>query len=68
MTKMAALPIYGKNFKNLFLQNQAADDRENLVCSICGSGPIKLIEMMVLDWPWPILQEGQIWSLRLVYG
>ena len=28
MTKMAATPIYGKNFKNLLLQNQRADFHE----------------------------------------
>ena len=26
MTKMVAMPIYGKTFKNLLLQNQKADD------------------------------------------
>ena len=29
MTKMAAMPVYGRNFKNLFLQNQKADDLES---------------------------------------
>ena len=24
--------------------------------------------MMTLSWPWPILQQGQIWSLLLLYG
>ena len=28
MTKMAAMPIYGKNLKNLLLRNQKADDLE----------------------------------------
>ena len=28
MTKMAAMPIYGKNRKNLLLRNQKADDLE----------------------------------------
>ena len=28
MTKMAAMPIYGKNLKNLLLLNQKADDLE----------------------------------------
>ena len=23
---------------------------------------------MTLDWPWPILRQGQIWSHRLLYG
>ena len=29
-TKMAAIPIYGKNLKNLLLRNQKADDLETL--------------------------------------
>ena len=28
MTKMAAMPTYGKNLKNLLLRNQKADDLE----------------------------------------
>ena len=28
MTNMAAMPIYGKNLKNLLLQNQKTDDLE----------------------------------------
>ena len=28
MTKVAAMPIYGKNLKNLLLQNQVTDDLE----------------------------------------
>ena len=28
MTKMAAMPIYGKNHKNLLLRNQRTDDLE----------------------------------------
>ena len=30
MTKMAVMPIYGKNLKNLLLRNQKADDHETL--------------------------------------
>ena len=39
-----------------------------LVCSIRYSSTIKFIQMMTLGWPWPILGEGQIWSLMLLYG
>ena len=28
MTNMAAMPIYGKNLKNILLQNQQTDDLE----------------------------------------
>ena len=24
--------------------------------------------MMTLSWPWPILRQGQIWSIMLLYG
>ena len=34
MTKMAAMPIYGKNFKNLLLRNQKADDLETLYAAL----------------------------------
>ena len=33
MTKMATMPIYGKNIKNLLLQNQKADDLETWYAS-----------------------------------
>ena len=29
MTNMAGMPIYGKNLKNLLLQNQLTDDLES---------------------------------------
>ena len=34
-----------------------------LVCSIEDSGPSYFVQIMTLGWPWPILQQGQIWSL-----
>ena len=49
MTKMSATPIYGKNFKNLLLQNQKADDLESRyvasgarVLQICSNDDPKL--------------------------
>ena len=36
MTKMAAMPIYGKNLKNLLLRNQKADDLETW-CAALGA-------------------------------
>ena len=36
--QMAATPIYGKNIKNLLLQNQKAN---NLICSVGDMGQIK---------------------------
>ena len=40
----------------------------NLVCSIIYMSTIKVIQIMTLDWPWPILRQDQIWSHRLLYG
>ena len=39
----------------------------NLVCSIWDCSTTKFV-MMTLGWPWPILCQGQIWSLRLFNG
>ena len=39
-----------------------------LVCSIRCSSATKFFRMMTLGWLWPILQQGQIWSLMLLYG
>ena len=35
MTNMAAMPIYGKNLKNLLLQNQWTDDLEIWCVALC---------------------------------
>ena len=46
----------------------------NLVYSIWdsggggGGGPTKIVQMMILGWPWPTLQQGQLCSLMLLYG
>ena len=34
---------------------------------IAGVIPI-VFQMMTPSWSWPILQQGQIWSLLFVYG
>ena len=39
-----------------------------LVCSIGCSSTTKFVQMMTLSWPWPILRQGQIWFLVLLYG
>ena len=69
MTKLAAMPIYGKNL------NKTTSSMEpkgrlpwKLVCSIRYSSITKLDQMMSLGWPWPVLCQGQIWSLMLLYG
>ena len=35
MTNMAAMPIYGKNLKNLLLQNQLTNDLETWYVALC---------------------------------
>ena len=49
MTKMAAMPIYGKKHKkNLLLWNQKADDLESLYLA---SGT-RVLPSMFKGWPW----------------
>ena len=66
MTKLATMPIYGKNLKK-----SSPEPKDwwpsNLICSIRYSCTTKFVEMMTLGWPWHILQQGQIWSLMLLY-
>ena len=33
-----------------------------------GLEPTKYLEMMILAWPWPTLQQGQLCSLMFLYG
>ena len=67
MTKIAAMPIYGKN-----LTKSSPEPKGwwlwNFVCNIGCSSATKFIQMMTLGWPWPVLWPGQIWSLMLLYG
>ena len=59
MTKMAATPIYGKKpFKNL-LRNRQADFHETWYVA-SGTPAHHSVQMMTLEWPWPILRQGQI--------
>ena len=39
-----------------------------LICSIGYSSTSKFVRMMTLSWHWPILWQGQIWSLMLLYA
>ena len=40
----------------------------NWVYSIKDLGPTHFVQMMILGWPWPTLQQGQLCSLTLLYG
>ena len=67
MTNMATMPIYGKNLKK---SSPEAIDRWpwNFVYSIVYASTTKVVQIMTLGWPWPILRQGQIWSHRLLDG
>ena len=67
MTKMAAMPINGKNLKKTSPQQPKDRWHWHLVCNIRCSSTNKFVQMMALGWPWPILgQVGQIGSLMRV--
>ena len=40
----------------------------NFVCSIGCASTIKFVQIMTMGWPWPILRQGQLWSLMLLCG
>ena len=48
MTNMAAMPIYGKNLKNLFFQNQWTDDLETLYVALSRQVLPRLFKLL----PW----------------
>ena len=48
MTNVAAMPIYGKNLKNLLLQNQQTDGLETKYVALCMGVLPKLFKL----WPW----------------
>ena len=68
MTNMVAMPIYGKNLKKSSSPEPIDWWLWNLVCSIMYASTTKVVQIMTLGWPWPILRWGQIWSHRLLYG
>ena len=68
MTKMATMPIYGKNLKKSSSPKRIYQWPWNLICSIVYVNTTKIVQIISLGWPWPILRQGQIWSHRLLYG
>ena len=68
MTKLATMLIYGENLKNSSSPEPKSQWPWNLVCSIKCSSTTKFVQLMTLGWPWPVLRQGQIWSLMLLYG
>ena len=49
MTRMAAMPIYGKNPKNFFLRNLMADDLETLYTALVTQALSSFFQMITLD-------------------
>ena len=68
MTKMASMPLYGKNLWKSSSQEPNGRWPWNLICSIRDFGTTKFVQMMTLGWPWSFIQQGQIRSLGLLYG
>ena len=68
MANMAAMPIYGTNFKKSFTPEPIDQWPRNLVYSFVYGSTFKVVQIMTLGWPWPILCQDQIWSHRLLYG
>ena len=56
MTNMAAMPIYGKNLKKSSSPEPIDQWPWNLVCSIVYKSTTKVVQIMTLGWPWPILR------------
>ena len=61
------MPVYSKNLKKFSSLEPKGRWPWNLVYSIGYSSTTKFLQMMTLGWPWPILWQGQIWSLMLLY-
>ena len=61
-------PICGKNLKNYSSLEPKSWWPWKLVKSIGYSSTTKIVQMMTLGWPWPILRQCQIWSIMLLYG
>ena len=68
MTKMAAMPMYGKNLNKSFSLEPIDQWPWNIVCSIVYGSTTKVVQIMTMGWPWPILHRSQIYLRRLLYG
>ena len=51
MTKMADMPIYGKNPVKPFSPEPEGWWPWDLICNIWDVGPTKFVQMMILAWP-----------------
>ena len=60
MTNMATMPIFGKILKKSSTPEAKGWWPWNLVCSIVYARTTKVVQIVTLGWPWPILCQGQI--------
>ena len=63
---MVAIPLYGKNFQKSSSPEPVGWCPWSFVCIIRYLSIFKFAKMMALCWPWLILQQGQVWSFRLL--
>ena len=68
MTNMAAMPIYGKNLKKSSSPEPIDQWPWNLVCVIQYGSTTKVIQIMTLGWPWPILRQDHIGHIGFCMG
>ena len=73
MTNMAAMPEYGKNPKKSSSPEPIDPWPWNLVCSIMYGSTTKVVQIMTLGWPWPILCQdqnvyGKKWKLFIIWN
>ena len=63
MTKI----LYNKNMKNSSSLEPKGRWPWKLICCIGYLSTTKFVQMMTQGWPWPILWQGQILTLMLLY-
>ena len=68
MTNMAAMPIYGKILKKSSTPELINWWLWKFVCSFKYISTTKDDQIMIQGWPWPIFRQGEILSLRPLYG
>ena len=67
MTKMSAMPIYGKNLYKSSSSDLNGQYHWNFVYSIGHSSTTKFVQMMTQGWPLTYLYKGQLWFVLLLY-
>ena len=68
MTKLTAMPICGKNLKKIFFSGTQKPMTFKFGMQHRVLEYYQTVQMMTLGRPWPISQQGQIWSLMLLFG